>query len=194
MEAAAQYLDTLVTNNTAGTAAEWVLPELPRFWEMSAHAAEQADAHTYIVPDESMVPTAPQIPVMHPKVLAKKGVKRRITGKSVDPGVGNPHPEPEERSIRAVRAKPPMVKGKKKARLARPPDLQDERLGCKKCRHSKRGCAHCRKKQGMVITDGQWVWPIALASIEGEVAIVEAPREGADTPLHLPSDASDFVE
>ena len=56
----------------------------------------------------------------------------------------------------------PVPRGnRRRIDFAEPPE-PDARLGCGTCRRSWRGCTGCRKKVGMIVRDGRWMWPLPL--------------------------------
>ena len=76
---------------------------------------------------------------------------------------------PPERHTRAPRG------NRRRLDFAEPPE-PDAWLGCGTCRGGLRGCTGCRKKRGMVVRDGRWVWPLPLECLQ-EVEM--------ESPCHL---------
>ena len=168
MEAAGLYVDTLVKNNMAGTSVDWTLPELERFWDLGTKTVEVSAEHDNgWIPDEDLLPTAPQIPQIHPNVIARKPPRQRKMRKTADPELGDPSPAgPKLAKEKKPSPKEDKKKEKKKKKIAcakRP--APDDRLGCGTCRQSQVGCTACRKRKGMVVQDGAWAWPAALAAV-----------------------------
>ena len=93
-----------------------------------------------------------------PKAKAKAEAKAKKRPASADPESGGIRVAPSDAA-----PPPEQAPGGNRRRLdfAEPPE-PDARLGCGKCRGGPRGCTGCRRKQGMVVRDGRWVWPLPL--------------------------------
>ena len=166
MHAAGDYIEQLIHNNSQGTSSTWTLPQLGCVLQ-GRHLEDIEEAPDYTVDDSALTQTTAQPVVAHPEAL-----RRRITttktakGKaSASPAIGDPRPQDSTRVVGQVMKKPSVRAQAKSAQdlpAAQPPE-PDAQLGCSKCRRGRRGCTYCRRKRGMFIADGKWVWPEVLS-------------------------------
>ena len=93
------------------------------------------------------------------KAKAKaQGMKRPA---SADPESGGIHVAPSDAAPPPERHRRAPRGNRRRLDFAEPPE-PDARLGCGTCRKSWRGCVGCRKKVGMIVRDGRWMWPLPL--------------------------------
>ena len=87
-------------------------------------------------------------------VQATGAAKAEAKAKCKRPASAGPDAAPPlERHTRAPRG------NRRRIDFAEPPE-PDARLGCGTCKQGRRGCRICRKRKGMVVRDGCWVWPL----------------------------------
>ena len=103
-------------------------------------------------PTSNLEPSAP--PGAGILVQATGAAKAEAKAKCKRPASAGPDAAPPlERHTRVPRG------NRKRIDFAEPPE-PDARLGCGKCTQGRRGCRICRKRKGMVVKDGRWVWPL----------------------------------
>ena len=93
------------------------------------------------------------------KAKAEAKVKKRPA--SADPESGGIRVAPSDAAPPPERHTRAPLGNRRRLDVAEPPE-PDARLGCGTCRGGRRGCTRCRKKRGMVVRDGRWVWPLTL--------------------------------